>query len=220
MASTSTKRRWWAAYRCTYGTPTYMFGRWPVYAQDTDWVKALEAAHINAGYQPEAGGYIGSKRSCPSGIGGQRCQSDGTDCSLHNYGLAWDIEYQWNPHFRQALTEADLWMLYRSGRTKYNPDIIDGILRVTNLEGTPMFRWLGYSIGDTMHWEIDVPPDHSEVDWTTVGDLIMPKQQWDQMIDSMFAAGIMLGDPEYWKRMDPDSPEWVDFWRAFATAIA
>lgn len=176
MAVTSLVRDWWYLYRCSYGNqvPSGFFGRAPVYAQNPDHVVALESAHLAAGYVPTVGGYIGSRRSCPKGIGGKVCQNSGKDCSLHNYGIAWDIEYNHNPHFKRRLTKTALWKLYRGGWTKYNPDIVASILGVKNTHGEPLFRWLGYAIGDTMHWQINVPPSRQEVDWSTVGDGTIP----------------------------------------------
>jgi len=168
MTGTRQIRDWWHEDRCTYGVKTNMFGRTPIYAQETEWVRALEQAHYGAGYYPTPGGYIGSRRNCPAGIAGKPCQQDGDDCSLHNYGLAWDIEYNYNPHFRRSLSDEELWDLFDQGRTKYNPDIINVIYQVKNMEGERMFSSLAQSIGDTMHWQINVHPDRRQVDWSTV----------------------------------------------------
>jgi hypothetical protein len=145
-----------------------MFGRSPVYAQNTSWVRALEQAHYNGGYVPTSGGFIGSKRNCPKGIGGKRCQEDGDDCSLHNYGLAWDIEYQYNPHVKRKIDVAELWELFDAGVTKYNPNIVAVIEAVRTTGGVQAFTWLGYSLGDFMHWQVNFPPEDQEIDWTTV----------------------------------------------------
>jgi len=161
-------RDWWSELRCTYGTPTNMFGRTPIYAQEPDWVRALEQAHYGAGYVPTPGGFIGSRRRCPAGIGGKDCQPDGDDCSLHNYGLAWDIEYNYNPHFRRRLDEVELWELFTAGKTKYNPDNVAVILGVETTRGARAFTWLGYSIGDTMHWQWNTGPEDREINWATV----------------------------------------------------
>ena len=168
MVTTRQVRDWWHEYRCDYGTPTNMFGRSPVYAQNTSWVRALEQAHYGAGYQPTPGGFIGSKRNCPSGIGGKTCQESGDNCSLHNYGLAWDVEYQYNRHLWVKLNPTELQILYDTGVTKYNPAIVATILDVRNTRGDRLFRWLGYPIGDLMHWQIAVPPERQQVDWGTV----------------------------------------------------
>ena len=49
----------------------------------------------------------------------------------------------------------------------------------------------------------------------------MPTQQWHQLIDALFegASDVYKGSPDYWKQLDPDSPEWQDFWKAFVTLI-
>jgi hypothetical protein len=51
---------------------------------------------------------------------------------------------------------------------------------------------------------------------------LMPKQQWDMMIEALFVGrpDKFQGDPNYWKQLDPDSPEWVDFFNAFVEAIS
>ena len=47
----------------------------------------------------------------------------------------------------------------------------------------------------------------------------MPTEQWHQMIDALFATPFFNGDPNYWKTLDPDSPEWADFWRAYVDIL-
>ena len=52
----------------------------------------------------------------------------------------------------------------------------------------------------------------------------MPRQQWEQMIDALFApqdtpGWEFTGSPQYWKDMDPNSSEWKDFWAAFVRTI-
>ena len=51
---------------------------------------------------------------------------------------------------------------------------------------------------------------------------IMPRQQWMQMIDALFVGrpDMFQGDPDYWKDLEPDDPEWQDFWAAFVRAIS
>ena len=53
----------------------------------------------------------------------------------------------------------------------------------------------------------------------TEGECGMPKQQWDQFIDALFETPYFVGDPNYWKNLDPDSAEWVDFWNAFVNIL-
>ncbi len=163
-------REWWSGYRCDYGTSTNMFGRTPVYAQETEWVRALEQAHFAAGYYPTQGGYIGSRRNCPRGIGGRDCQENGSNCSLHNYGLAWDIEYNYNRMYSRVIDEVELQQMFDAGMTKYNPAIVASILSVKTTGGRHAFAWRGYILGDLMHWQYNAPPDDRQIDWTTVGN--------------------------------------------------
>ena len=54
-------------------------------------------------------------------------------------------------------------------------------------------------------------------------DTGMPRQQWEQLIDALFAGrpDEFVGDPDYWKTLDPDSPDWAtDFFPAFVRAIS
>ncbi len=48
------------------------------------------------------------------------------------------------------------------------------------------------------------------------GASTMPTQQWHQFIQALFDVedSEFQGDPNYWKLLSPDSPEWVDFWNA------
>jgi len=166
--NTNQLRDAWHLYRCSYGTPTTMFGRSPVWAQNPDHVAALEAAHLAAGYVPTVGGYIGSKRRCPNGIGGRICQDNGDGCSTHNYGIGWDVEYNLNPNLKRRIRPDELQRLYEQGVTKYSPAIVDVILAVENTDGERLFTWLGYTIGDLMHWQLNVPPERQTVDWGTI----------------------------------------------------
>ena len=174
MAYTSLKRKWWYLYRCTSGIqrPEGFFGRTPIKcaneAVSEAW-GALEQAHLGSGYVPTKGGYIGTKRNCPAGIGGRTCESSGKNCSLHNYCIAIDVEYNYNKlggHYPQKHSSHDIFV--RDKRLhKYTSDMIAAIEGVKNAEGVRIFRWLGW-IGDYMHWEIDVAPEDLNVDWATV----------------------------------------------------
>ncbi len=219
MTDTETVRDWWSEYRCNYGTSTNMFGRTPVFAQNTSHVRALEQAHFVAGYYPTPGGYIGSKRVCPSGIGGRKCEDDGRNCSLHNYGLAWDVEYNYNPMMSKPYTTSMLWEAFESGLTKYNPDIVDSIYRVTNLQGEQMFNWKGYSLGDFMHWQLNVPPWRQDVDWDSIPDTgeMMELERWATRLrnpldfDQMAAKGVITeAERDYWITVATDSAEMQD----------
>lgn len=222
MATTRQMREWWTLYRCTYGTATNMFGRAPVYAQNTSWVRALEQAHYNAGFVYPEGGYLGSRRSCPAGIAGRKCKEDGTDCSLHNYGLAWDIAYQFNPHLKRPLTREQVDALFAAGKTSYNMYIVDEIYKVRTKGGKQAFHWLGQSIGDLMHWQFNAPPEDQEIDWSTVGsnepeDRPMTTEQWartlrnPQDFQQMVDKGVITqAEFNYWVTVPVDTPEFQD----------
>lgn len=54
--------------------------------------------------------------------------------------------------------------------------------------------------------------------------VLMPREQWDQMIRALFEGRPDLFKPvggyTYWQGLDPNSPEWAsDFWPAFVKAI-
>ncbi|MEN8237600.1 MAG: peptidoglycan-binding domain-containing protein [Actinomycetota bacterium] len=174
MANTATKRQWWAEYRCKSGVRMSFFGRSPVFAANADvadaW-RALEQTLLASGYVPTKGAFIGSHRSCTSGIGSGPCEEDGTNCSMHNYEIALDIEYggddegvMYNKHLREDKPDP-AWVFRNCKFTEAN---YDAVMSVKNLQGERMFRWLGLINADTMHWELDVPPDKCKVDWSTV----------------------------------------------------
>ena len=90
---------------------------------------------------------------------------------MHNYLAAIDIEYggndrtaTYNKHLKK--NKPDPAWVYRN--CKFTEANYDAVMRVKNLQGKRMFRWLGLINADTMHWEIDVPPDQCKVDWSTV----------------------------------------------------
>lgn len=200
MASTHIKRGWWYLYRCIRGpeNPHGFFGRYPVFAANKDVVEclmALEQAHLGAGYVPTPGGWVGSMRYCPSGIGGHECEPSGKNCSLHNHGpIAWDIEYNYNklsPYYPRYHSPEDIFV--RDARLhKYTPEIVEAIKGVKNMDGERLFKWLGI-IGDYMHWEIDVPPERANVDWTTVPDGVPPVEKPDQEVVYMLPV-LRKGD--------------------------
>lgn len=82
----------------------------------------------------------------------------------------------------------------------------------------------GWAAGKKEYWK-QLPPDSGE--WADfwracykaaadVDRSVKPSEPW---IDAAFGAGWAKGDHNYWKRLDPGSLEWSDFWRAFAAAV-
>ena len=172
MASTKLVREWYYPYRCSQGVqrPTGFFGRHPVFEQPSthNAVSALEEGHYGSGYVPDPDGWIGSKRQCPYGIGGRKCQPDGTWCSIHNYCLAYDIEYNYNKHIKTRITPEDFDEDWFPAVCKYTLAQVRAIEGIKNIYGEQMWLWLGWPIGDFMHWQINVPENRLEVDWNTV----------------------------------------------------
>lgn len=171
MVGTRTLRSWWSGYRCLNYQPASdrtdirMFGRNAGYCATPfhDALKAAEKTLIANGYGNVSSVWV--PRNCPTGISGRTCQSDGDNCSLHNYGIAVDIDPfgYGNPHFKRAY--GDRWDF---SDCKITESQVRAVEAIRNTSGEQMFRWLGWAIGDTMHFEAQVPPSRTTVDWDTV----------------------------------------------------
>jgi len=124
---------------------------------------AQEQALVHSGYVNVRSIWV--PRNCPTGIGGATCQSNGTGCSLHNYGIASDIDPfgYGNPHFQAAYGKG-----WDFSDCKITEKQVLAVEAIKNTNGDKLFRWLGWAIGDTMHFEYQVPPTRTKVDWTTV----------------------------------------------------
>ena len=196
MASTSKVRRWWAERRCVKGVPITLMGRTPVYVQPEtiDIWRAFETALYDHGYRDVR--VVGSYRRCPRGIAGRTCQENGSWCSLHNYCLAVDLDPRsyGNPHFRRRYGNG--WDFNDCKLTEQQVRAVEAI-RTTS--GAQAIRWLGWSIGDTMHFQINVPPTD-----TTVGD-----QGGDMMLSRGMKGEAVRAMQEMLLRWKPDSlPRW------------
>lgn len=175
MATTTTVRGWWSSYRClpvALRTPIQLFGRNAGYCAGPayDAFKALEQALVATGYKGVRSVWI--PRNCPTGIAGQTCSKSGSGCSLHNYGVAVDIDPfgYGNPHFQSPYGKG--WDFSDCKITKDQVAAVEGI---RNTNGDQLFRWLGWLIGDTQHFEIQVPPTRAKVNWTTVPGVPAPE---------------------------------------------
>lgn len=153
MSTTHQVRTWWADDRCDPGELIDLFGHTVrLRAEAHDAGRALEAALIATGYGPVD--VLGSHRWCPTGIGGRTCQPSGYSCSLHNYSLALDFDpfAAGNPYFQRRFRDSD-W-----SRTKFTPAQVAAGEGVRTNNGKQAWKWLGWAIGDTMHWEITCSP--------------------------------------------------------------
>lgn len=177
MTTTNTMRQWWTAYRCdTDGPEIDLFGRHAgtVPGIAYDGFKALEVALLASGYLGVQSVWI--PRPCSAGgIGGQTCKPDGSGCSLHNYRIAVDIDPfgYGNPYFRYSSGKgipysAGLWDF---SDTKITRPQVEAVEAIRNTDGEVYFRWLGWAIGDSMHFEFQVPPSRTNVDWTSVPNI-------------------------------------------------
>jgi hypothetical protein len=172
MVGTSTMRSWWSGYRCLPGTslekPITLFGKnaGTCAVGAYNGFKAWEQALVVTGYTGVKSVWI--PRNCPTGIGGKTCQTDGTNCSLHNYGIAVDLDPfgYGNDHFYKKF--GDGWDFDDCRLTRPQ---VEAVERIKNTAGEQFFRWLGWAIGDTMHFELQVPPSRVEVNWSTVPKL-------------------------------------------------
>ena len=172
--STTLTRNQWQAYRCAIGLRITLWHLSPyllVPAHEAG--QALFAAIHGAGYPvPEI---IGSHRNCPLGIGGKVCHPNGTDCSLHNYSLALDLDYfgYGNPHLHRRMTPSD--PAFRTSKIKEHHVKAVEAIRTNN--GKQVWKWLGWSIGDTMHFEITCSPADlaTGINWFTVNNGVVPE---------------------------------------------
>ena len=233
MASTYNIRSWWHLYRCSPGVrrPEGFFGRHPVFEQEVthDAVNALEDGHLGSGYVPTDGGWIGSKRQCPNGIAGMICEPSGRGCSLHNYCLAYDIEYNYNKYIRAQVTPEDFDEWWFPAVCKYTLEQVLAIEGIKNQQGEQIWKWLGWTIGDFMHWQINVPEWRLEVDWNTVpGHGVEDTMNMTAFVNAAFDAGNPAVQPntpagrQYWLDLaaaDPNSAQFYDLWKAALTPV-
>ena len=209
MASHAQIEEWWAGRRCQGPHVSLdLNGRYPVRLQPE-----LEAAGVALSLAITDNGY----KSPMGATGSYSCRTiGGSDTwSLHAYAVAIDWDYPSNPYLRGTRIERGFGTDPRFDLTEEQVDAVEAI---KNQWGESIWRWLGWTIGDTMHVQVDVEPSRCQP--YTTGEDDMPEQQWYQMIDALFiGSDEFQGDPNYWKGLDPDSGEWQDFWAAFVRAI-
>ena len=152
MASHSQIESWWADYRCNTDDLAYldMNGRYPVKVQTIlePAAVALSAAIMDSGYQHPMG---------PTGSYMCRKIGGSDTWSLHAYGVAIDWDYADNPYDKGGdKPERGFGTDPRFLLTEANVEAVEAIV---NEDGTPIWRWLGWTIADFMHFQVDVPPD-------------------------------------------------------------
>ncbi len=123
-----------------------------------DGIVALEMAMVAGSYMPKSAWAYNFR-----GISGATCTcSNYGRCSLHGLGIAIDIDPRLNPFIRTST--------FRWRDTAFTPEQIALIEGIRNTKGEQFWFWGGRwnSIKDYMHFEANVDPGSTDVDWTTV----------------------------------------------------
>ena len=165
MVSVEKRRELWAAYRCIpkSSEPKTQLVLWdkkrgftPTVCLD-GWL-ALESTLKATGYPVPKRFEVG--RPCSQGIDKSRpCDPSGENCSFHNYGIAVDIDPPKNPFFEIPFADKK-WDFSDTTITRFQ---VEAVERIKTNKGVPVFRWLGWSIGDTMHFEFNLGPKDLKV---------------------------------------------------------
>lgn len=176
MATYRTKLDWWDTYRCnpTDLVSVTVLGRYPVKVQ-----KPLQNATYALDAVLRATGY----RNPTGPTGSYLCRKiSGTDLwSLHAYGIAIDLDYSKNPHLHTPIARGfDI-----DPRFMITEHQVTAIESITNTNNDPIWKWLGWSIGDTMHFEADQPPHLCEPKGTPMyyrGVINVPDADWARKV--------------------------------------
>ena len=121
-------------------------------------IVALEQALQAGGYTPRSAWAYNFR-----GIGGATCTCSNFDrCSLHSNGIAIDIDPRLNPFIKTST--------FRWSDTAFTPEQIAFVEGIDNTKSEQMWSWGGRwnSVKDYMHFEANVDPGSTDVDWTTV----------------------------------------------------
>ncbi len=167
LTTTTAKRNAWIKYldHCRGGVfvDQYFFGKTIGGVADV-WVDAIIALEMAM----RAGGYGVPKSTWAynfRGIGGAPCScSNFGSCSLHGGQGAIDIDPNENPYKATST--------FRWSDTKFTEPQIKLIEGIRNTKGEQLWFWGGRwnSIKDYMHFEPNVDPGSTAVDWSTVPD--------------------------------------------------
>ena len=192
-------------------------------------VMALERALLDSGYEPREGSPIGSYAARYVGGGALQYDADGKlllrspdtgrPVSLHAVPIALDVEYDRNPYLSEPVPRG-FGTDDRFALTEANVAAAEAIV---NVHGERIWRWLGYGLGDTMHFQLDVPPDRC-APAPQGGNEVEPitTERWRALlrpedVDAMAAAGVITEDERrYWRDLpaDEDYDDLRDAWNA------
>ena len=208
MATHAQIEAWWAEYRCNTDDLVYLDlnGRYPVKVQDV-----LEAATLALSDAIMETGY----RTPMGPTGSYHCRKiGGSDTwSLHAYGVAIDWDYGENPYDKGGTPPSEGFVTDpRFMLTEANVDAVEGI---RNEYGESIWRWLGWSISDFMHFQVNVPPDRCEP--YQEDDPMMTTEEWAKTLrnpldfDKMAEKGVITEtERDYWVTVPVTSPEMQD----------
>jgi len=194
-------------------TSMTLLGRYPIRVQ-LFWkpaVVAMEQALIDTGYENPCD-FIGSYHKRPI---------SGTNFwSWHSYGGAIDLDYggdtdgdgdptiDSNPHLHRPVRASDYgWTIQLTERD------VDAILSIETGNGRPVWRWLGYSIGDTMHFEPACTPYDAltGITYQPRGDDMTYEQFRSAEFDLWTDENIILAyDAGMFE--DPNRAGFIDYW--------
>ena len=213
MASHNEKLAWYSDLICGKDmVEVTFFGRGPVRVipEAVEAVKAVEQALIDTGYD-QSGGPIGSY-ACRK-IGGSE------KWSLHAVPIALDIEYDVNPHVREPIARG----FGTDPRFRLREIDFDAIEAIKNHDGDSIWKCLVWSLGDSMHIELDVPRDKLQVagggdmwaNWVEglvtgwAEDPVKTEAEFQRLKDE----GLLSGSIQYWVDLlaVPGDAAWLGF---------
>lgn len=209
----SVRRLGWSPYLGKTSTlvPLVFLGRRYVRVQDF-WVPAAEAmeqALIATGYENPCD-YTGSYN--------KRYIAGTSIWSWHSYGGAIDLDYGYaeadrlvdkNPHLHRPITDADFGVTIQLLKHQ-----VEAIEAIRTMNGKKVWRWLGWSIGDSMHFEPNCSPDDIKtgIDPTTVAGYeppVTPPTEDDDMkywlaIFNLWSREdlVKMAEAGYWDGVD------------------
>lgn len=160
MASTATKRIWYAPYACmksgAFPTVVILGDSERVCPPTVEAWQVFDQVLNLSGFTASSIGYY----NC-------RVITGGSKLSLHAYGLAGDFD-----PFALGNGYYSGWSKFSWSRTTFTPEQVAYIEKIRTNNGKKVFRWGGWwTYGrDYMHWEIDCSPSDLKtgIDYSTV----------------------------------------------------
>lgn len=204
MASTSTKRAWYAQWACkgsTFPVVSLLGSKQRVNPETVDAWAAFDRTLRNYRYVARSVGVYNCRKI-----------TGGSGYSLHSYGIAADIDPSSNPYLRVRQFD---W-----NRTDFTKPQVDAVLDIKTNTGKTVFMWGGYwaTIKDYMHWEIDVSPNDlrsginvKTVDGGETEEEVLFKQGDEGFLVAVIQKGLKAKgyDMGAWKPWSP-VPSWYN----------